>query len=86
VQDGLNRSLAIEGVLMTMFDTRTNLSSEVVKNVVGYFKDKVYRTIIPRNVQLAEAPSHGLPACVYAAESRGAQAYENLAREMLKSG
>jgi chromosome partitioning protein len=79
----LNPTLDIEGVLLTMYDERTNLGQLVAKDVREFFKDKVFDTIIPRNVRLGEAPSHGLPAALYDSRSRGAAAYAALAREML---
>jgi chromosome partitioning protein len=83
VRGALNPSLDIEGVLLTMYDDRTNLGQLVARDVREFFKDKVFNTIIPRNIRLGEAPSHGLPAVVYDAKSRGAAAYVALAREML---
>lgn len=83
VRAALNPALDIEGVLLTMFDDRTNLGQQVAGDVRGFFGDKVYRTVIPRNVRLAEAPSHGLPAVVYDPRSRGAEAYIQLADEFL---
>jgi chromosome partitioning protein len=79
----LNPSLDIEGVLLTMHDGRTNLSQQVSREVRERFKAKVFNTVIPRNVRLAEAPSHGLPAILYDKKSRGAQAYISLAKEIL---
>jgi chromosome partitioning protein len=84
VRASLNPSLDIEGVLLTMNDERTNLGQQVTRDVREFFKDKVYRTVIPRNVRLAEAPSHGLPAVTYDARSRGAEAYFAFAREVLE--
>lgn len=84
VRASLNPTLDIEGVLLTMNDERTNLGQQVSKDVREFFKDKVYRTVIPRNVRLAEAPSHGLPAVTYDARSRGAEAYFAFAREVLE--
>ena len=84
VRASLNPSLDIEGVLLTMNDERTNLGQQVSRDVREFFKDKVYRTVIPRNVRLAEAPSHGLPAVTYDARSRGAEAYVAFAREVLQ--
>jgi len=84
VQKRLNRSLYIEGVLLTMFDTRTNLSTQVMEEAISYFKDKVYKTIIPRNVKLSEAPSFGQPVTVYDPNSIGAKSYLNLASELLE--
>jgi chromosome partitioning protein len=83
VRMALNPPLDIEGVLLTMNDERTNLGQQVARDVREFFKDKVYRTVIPRNVRLAEAPSHGQPAMTYDAKSRGAEAYAALAREVL---
>ena len=84
VRAALNPSLDIEGVLLTMFDERTNLGQQVATDVRGFFKQKVFRTVIPRNVRLGEAPSHGMPALVYDPKSRGAEAYLALAREVLE--
>ena len=83
VQKRLNRDLEVEGVVLTMFDARTNLSIEVVDEVRKHFKDKVYGTIIPRNVKLSEAPSYGLPIVLYDEKSKGAQAYLELADEFI---
>jgi chromosome partitioning protein len=83
VRAAFNPSLDIEGVLLTMNDERTNLGQQVGKDVREFFKDKVYRTVIPRNVRLAEAPSHGMPAVTYDARSRGAEAYFAFANELL---
>ncbi len=83
VQKHLNRHLTVEGVVLTMFDARTNLSIEVVEEVRKYFKNKVYGTIIPRNVKLSEAPSYGLPIVLYDAKSKGAEAYLKLADEFI---
>ena len=79
----LNPTLDIEGVLLTMYDDRTNLGHLVARDVREFFKEKVFNTVIPRNVRLGEAPSHGLPAVLYDAKSRGAEAYVALAQEML---
>jgi chromosome partitioning protein len=84
VRAALNPRLDIEGVLLTMFDERTNLGQQVATDVREFFKEKVFRTVIPRNVRLGEAPSHGVPAIVYDGKSRGAEAYVALAREMLE--
>lgn len=86
VQKNLNPDLTIEGILMTMYDRRTNLSKQVVGEVKNYFGDKVYSTIIPRNVKLGEAPSFGKPAIIYSPESTGAQAYMELAKEVISHG
>jgi chromosome partitioning protein len=83
VRGALNPSLDIEGVLLTMYDDRTNLGQLVARDVRDFFKDKVFNTIIPRNVRLGEAPSHGVPCVIYDAKSRGAAAYVALAQEML---
>lgn len=83
VRASLNPTLDIEGVLLTMNDERTNLGQQVSRDVREFFKDKVYRTVIPRNVRLAEAPSHGQPAVTYDARSRGSEAYFAFAREVL---
>ena len=83
VRGSLNPSLDIDGVLLTMYDDRTNLGQLVARDVREFFKDKVFNTIIPRNVRLGEAPSHGMPAVLYDARSRGAAAYVALAKEML---
>ena len=83
VRASLNPTLDIEGVLLTMYDDRTNLGQLVARELRGFFKEKVFNTIIPRNVRLAEAPSHGIPAVIYDSKSRGAAAYAALAEEML---
>ncbi len=83
VKERLNPSLDIEGVVFTMYDARTNLSLQVVENVKGYLKQNIYKTIIPRNVRLAEAPSHGLPINMYDSRSAGAEAYRLLAEEVI---
>jgi chromosome partitioning protein len=83
VRGALNPALDIEGVLLTMYDDRTNLGQLVARDVREFFKDKVFNTIIPRNVRLGEAPSHGVPGVLYDARSRGAAAYVALAQEML---
>jgi len=83
VQNNLNPQLAIEGVLLTMADFRTNLTREVIQEVRNYFKDKVYQTVIPRNIRLSEAPSFGQPVVLYDKDSLGAQKYQELAAEIL---
>jgi chromosome partitioning protein len=83
VRGALNPALDLEGVLLTMYDDRTNLGQLVARDVREFFKDKVFNTIIPRNVRLGEAPSHGIPAVLYDGKSRGAAAYVALAKEML---
>ena len=86
VQKHLNKQLSIEGVLLTMLDARTNLGIEVVEEVKKYFQDKVYKSIIPRNVRLSEAPSHGRPIINYDPRSKGAEVYLELAKEVMQSG
>jgi chromosome partitioning protein len=83
VKVSLNPGLAIDGVVLTMYDDRTNLGQQVSANIREYFKEQVYRTVIPRNIRLGEAPSHGLPIILYDARSRGAEAYVALAHEFL---
>ena len=83
VQERLNENLKMEGVVFTMYDARTNLSLQVVENVKDNLQERVYKTIIPRNVRLAEAPSHGLPINLYDARSTGAEAYHQLAEEVI---
>lgn len=85
VQRHLNPKLSVEGVVLTMFDARTNLSIQVVEEVKKYFGNKVYRTIIPRNVRLSEAPSYGLPIILYDGKSKGAECYMELADEVIMS-
>ena len=84
VKKNLNRSLEIQGVILSMFDGRTNLSIQVVEEVKKYFKEKVYTTVIPRNVRLAEAPSYGMPITEYDPKSKGAEAYFEFAEEFLE--
>jgi chromosome partitioning protein len=86
VRNRLNSTLDLEGVLLTMFDGRTNLSLQVADDVKKYFRDKVYQTIIPRNVRLSEAPSHGKPISMYDPKSRGAEVYRELAEEVVRRG
>ncbi len=83
VRASLNPSLGIEGVLLTMYDDRTNLSRQVVEEIQGHFKEKVFETIVPRNVRLGEAPSFGKPIMLYDIRSKGAESYLNLAREII---
>lgn len=78
VQKHLNKKLVIEGVLLTMFDSRTNLSEQVAQEVEKYFENKVFQTVIPRNIRLSEAPSHALPINLYDSDSKGAETYKNL--------
>jgi chromosome partitioning protein len=84
VQGGLNRRLSIAGILLTMYDDRTNLSRDVAEEIRRHFGAKVFDTVVPRNIRLAEAPSHGLPIFQYDIKSRGAEAYLALAREYLR--
>ncbi|MER2108798.1 MAG: AAA family ATPase [Solibacillus sp.] len=86
VQKHLNKELMIDGVLLTMLDARTNLGLQVIEEVKKYFQEKVYKSIIPRNVRLSEAPSHGEPIIIYDRKSRGAELYLELAREVIKNG
>lgn len=86
VQKTLNPELTIGGIFFTMYDSRTRLAQDVVQQVTSYFKDRVFTTIIPRNVRLSEAPSHGLPICKYDALCVGARSYEKLAKEVLERG
>lgn len=86
VQKHLNHNLRIEGVLLTMLDARTNLGLQVIEEVKKYFQDKVYKTIIPRNVRLSEAPSHGEPIIIYDPKSRGTEVYLDLAKEVVVNG
>ena len=85
VRDNLNPQLTVRGLLLTMFDSRTNLSHQVAEEVRGYFGDKVFATVIPRNVRLSEAPSHGQTILTYAPHSQGAQAYQALAKELISA-
>ncbi len=85
VKKNLNPKLDIEGVLLNMYDGRTNLSAQVVEEVKKYFKNKVYRTVIPRNVRLAEAPSFGQPIMLYDENSKGSEAYMKLSEEIIKN-
>ncbi len=86
VQKHLNKQLMIEGVLLTMLDARTNLGLQVIEEVKKYFQDKVYNAIIPRNIRLGEAPSHGKPIISYDPKSKGAEVYLELAKEVMESG
>ncbi len=86
IRESLNPTLKIEGLIRTMFDPRNNLDNEVSAQLKEHFGDKLYRTIIPRNVRLAEAPSHGKPVISYDMQSKGAQAYLALAGEILRRG
>jgi chromosome partitioning protein len=86
VQGRLNSDLTIDGIVLTMFDARTNLAIQVADEVKRHFPDKVYRTIVPRNVRLSEAPSHGRPISRYDPRSRGTEVYRELAKEVLTRG
>jgi chromosome partitioning protein len=86
VRAALNPTLDIAGVLLTMYDERTNLGQQVARDIRAFFQDRVYTTVIPRNIRLGEAPSHGMPAILYDVKSRGAEAYLALAREVLARG
>lgn len=83
IKDNLNTKLEIEGILLTMFDPRNNLSHQVVQEISNYFPDKIFKSIIPRNVKLSESPSHGKPILMYDIRSKGSQAYLDLAKEIL---
>ena len=84
VKKHLNKEIYIEGAVLTMYDLRTNLANQVVKEVKRYFENKVYKTVIPRNVKLSEAPSYGMPIITYDPKSKGAKAYDKLAKEFIK--
>lgn len=86
IKQSLNPRLEIEGILLTMFDIRNNLSHQVASEVKSHFKDKVFKTIIPRNIRLSEAPSYGKPALLYDIHSKGAESYLALAKEMMGNG
>ena len=84
VQKSLNSNLEVEGVILSMYDIRTRLCNEVAEEVKKYFNNKVYKTTIPRNVRLAEAPSFGLPIILYDSKCKGAEAYNNLSKEFIE--
>ena len=84
VRRGMNKELKLLGVLATMYDKRTALSSQVYAELKKYFKEKVFETVIPRNIRIAEAPSHGLPVGAYDRFSKGSKAYKNLAEEVME--
>jgi chromosome partitioning protein len=86
IKQSFNPKLEIEGILLTMFDGRNNLSHQVAEEVKNHFKDKVFRTVIPRNIRLSEAPSYGKPVLLYDIHSKGAESYLNLAREIMTDG
>ena len=83
VQERLNSSLQIEGIVFTMYDVRTNLSNQVVENVKENLDAKIYETMIPRNIRLAEAPSYGIPINMYDSKSAGSESYRKLAKEII---
>jgi chromosome partitioning protein len=85
VRENLNSSLEIEGILLTMYDSRTNLSRDVAKEVQKYFKGKIFKAVVPRNVRVSEAPSYGKPVVLYDVKSKGAIAYKKLAREVISN-
>lgn len=85
VKKHLNKDIEIEGAILTMYDIRTNLSNQVVKEVKKYFDNKVYKTVIPRNIKLSEAPSYGMPIILYDPKSKGAKYYDKLAKEFLSN-
>ena len=84
VRKHLNKNLYVEGAILTMYDIRTNLANQVVREVKRFFQNKVYKTVIPRNVRLSEAPSYGMPITIYDPKSKGARSYEKFAKEFLK--
>ena len=84
IRTAFNPDLEVEGVLLTMYDDRTNLAQQVTENLRAYFKEKLFKTVIPRNVRLAEAPSYGKPVALYDSRSRGAESYRDLALELLE--
>jgi chromosome partitioning protein len=84
IRRNLNPDLEIEGILLTMFDDRTNLTHQVAQDLRDYFGGQVFKTVIPRNIRLAEAPSHGKPIIIYDIRSRGAESYLELAKEIMK--
>ena len=84
VRKHLNKNLYVEGALLTMYDIRTNLANQVVKEVKRFFQNKVYKTVIPRNVKVSEAPSYGMPITIYDPKSKGAKSYEKFTKEFLK--
>ncbi len=86
VQKGLNPALHLEGIVITMFDSRNRISHQVLEEIRAHFPDKLYRTIIRRNVRLSESPSYGKPVCLYDASSAGAQDYRDLAKELINRG
>lgn len=85
VRKHLNKNLYVEGALLTMYDIRTNLANQVVREVKRFFQNKVYKTVIPRNVKVSEAPSYGMPITIYDPKSKGAKSYEKFTKEFLKA-
>ena len=85
IKNSFNSSLEIAGIALVMVDLRTNLTREVIREVKNYFQDKVFKTLIPRNIRLSEAPSFGKPAILYASFSKGARSYLNLAKEVKRN-
>ena len=83
IQQGLNKALSVEGILLTMFDARNNLSRQVSEEIRTHFPKETLQTVIPRNVRLSEAPSHGKPICLYDITSNGATSYMDLAKEII---
>ena len=83
IKNNLNTNLQIKGILLTMYDKRNKLSSEVEKEARGFFKEKVYQTVVPRNVRLSEAPSHGVPVLIYDKNCSGSKSYFNFTEEFL---
>ena len=84
VRKHLNKNLYVEGAILTMYDIRTNLANQVVREVKRFFQNKVYKTVIPRNVKVSEAPSYGMPICMYDARSKGSRCYDKFAKEFIK--
>ena len=84
VKRGMNPKIDIEGIILTMYDGRTNLTIQVAEEIKRFFGEKVYKTVVPRNVRLSEAPSHGMPILAYERTSRGAEAYQAIAEEFLR--
>ena len=85
VRKNLNEDLKISGAIMTMYDSRTKLGEQVIEEVKNHFKEKVYKTIIPRNIRLSEAPSYGKPIIDYDPDCRGAEAYKDFTKEVIKN-
>jgi chromosome partitioning protein len=85
IKEGFQHSLAIEGILLTMYDDRTNLTKQVADDLKEFFEDQIFKTVIPRSVRLAEAPSYGKPILLYDVRSKGAESYIQLAKEILSN-